>query len=134
MIAVAGGFEGPDRQRVDKWLFFARVVKSRSLAARLVADGGVRLNGEKITQVARSVKSGDVLTITLNRRIVVYEIVACGERRGPAPEAQQLYIDQSPLPATRSTSRLDGLPPVREPGAGRPTKKDRRAIDRLQKD
>ena len=134
MTGTGAGPVGPDRQRLDKWLFFARVVKSRSMAARLVADGGVRVNAEKTTQPARPVRPGDVLTITLQRRLIVYEIVSCGERRGPAPEAKQLYVDKSPPPAPRPNSPLDGLPPLREPGSGRPTKKDRRATDRLRRD
>ncbi len=88
MTAEAGA-----RQRIDKWLFFARVVKSRSLAAKLAVGGKVRVNRDKIEQAAHQVKVGDVLTITLDRRILVYKIVAPGERRGPAPEAQLLYED-----------------------------------------
>lgn len=86
------------RQRIDKWLFFARVVKSRSLAAKLAVGGKVRVNRDKIEQAAYQVKVGDVLTITLDRRILVYKVLAPGERRGPAPEAQLLYEDISRLP------------------------------------
>ncbi len=70
------------RQRIDKWLFFARVVKSRSLAAKLAVGGKVRVNRDKIEQAAYQVKVGDVLTITLDRRILVYKVLAPGERRG----------------------------------------------------
>ncbi len=66
------------RQRIDKWLFFARVVKSRSLAAKLAVGGKVRVNRDKIEQAAHQVKVGDVLTITLDRRILVYKILAPG--------------------------------------------------------
>ncbi len=83
------------RQRVDKWLFFARVVKSRSLAAKLVQAQAVRLNREKIDQPAHAVKPGDVLTITLERRVLVYRVLAPGTRRGPAEEARSLYEDLS---------------------------------------
>jgi ribosome-associated heat shock protein Hsp15 len=85
-----------DRQRIDKWLFFARVMKSRALAARLAASGRVRVNREKIAQASHPVKPGDVLTITLDRRVLVYRIVAPGARRGPAEEARRLYVDLSP--------------------------------------
>ncbi|WP_306120302.1 MULTISPECIES: RNA-binding S4 domain-containing protein [unclassified Roseitalea] len=123
---------GADRQRIDKWLFFARVVKSRSLAARLVGAGQVRVNAEKATQPSRTVKSGDVLTINLARRVLVYRIARCGSRRGPATEARMLYEDLSPPPPERARSPLDRLGPVRETGSGRPTKKERRATDRLR--
>ncbi|MCO4317544.1 RNA-binding S4 domain-containing protein [Phyllobacterium sp. 21LDTY02-6] len=120
-----------ERQRIDKWLFFARVVKSRSLAAKLVTGGGVRLNREKIDLPAQIVKPGDVLTITLDRRILVYEVVDGGTRRGPADEARTLYRDISPPALPRDAeSALDTLP-RRDPGSGRPTKKERREIDRL---
>jgi ribosome-associated heat shock protein Hsp15 len=112
--------EAPDRQRIDKWLWFARVVKSRSLAQKLVAGGKVRVNREKTDQPSRLVREGDVLTITLERQVLVLEIRGAGTRRGPAPEAQTLYLDRSP-PVTRET------PPVR--GGPRPTKRDRRALD-----
>ena len=124
---------GPERQRLDKWLFFARVVKSRSLAARLVAAGGVRINAEKTTQASRTVKAGDVLTINAARRVLVYRILDCGTRRGPAPEAALLYEDMSPPPLEKPVSPLDQPAPARDPGAGRPTKKERRAIDRLDR-
>ncbi|MBR7540179.1 RNA-binding S4 domain-containing protein, partial [Mycobacterium tuberculosis] len=65
---------GTDRQRIDKWLFFARVVKSRSLAAKLASGGNVRVNKDKIAQPSHGVKPGDVLTITLDRRILIYKV------------------------------------------------------------
>jgi ribosome-associated heat shock protein Hsp15 len=82
-----------ERQRIDKWLFFARVVKSRSLAAKLAQAGRVRVNREKIDQASQIVRPGDVLTITLDRRILVYRVVSPGTRRGPAEEARLLYED-----------------------------------------
>ncbi|GAA4122375.1 RNA-binding S4 domain-containing protein [Aminobacter aganoensis] len=123
---------GEGRQRIDKWLFFSRAVKSRSLAAKLVQGGGVRNNGQKLGQASDIVKSGDVLTITLDRRILVYKILLPGERRGPAEEARKLYEDLSPVPTPKDQAPPDALPPVREAGSGRPTKKERRATDRLR--
>ncbi|MEN5277545.1 RNA-binding S4 domain-containing protein [Brucella sp. TWI432] len=119
------------RQRIDKWLFFARVVKSRSLAAKLAVGGKVRVNRDKIDQAAYPVKIGDVLTITLDRQILVYKVLAPGHRRGPAPEAQLLYQDMTPKPAPQSDS-VGAMQPHRESGAGRPTKKERRETDRLR--
>lgn len=118
---------GEGRQRVDKWLFYARVVKSRSLAAKLVSDGRVRLNRDKIDLPARAVKSGDVLTITLERRVLVYRVLDGGTRRGPAEEARLLYEDLSPPPPAASDG--PSAPLTREQGSGRPTKKERRALD-----
>jgi ribosome-associated heat shock protein Hsp15 len=118
-----------DRQRIDKWLFFARVAKSRSLAAKLVLAGRIRVNREKVEQTSYPVKPGDVLTITLDRKVLVYRILSSGVRRGPATEARTLYEDLTP-PAEQAPAAS----PAREPGAGRPTKKERRAIDRLNGD
>lgn len=120
------------KQRIDKWLFFARVVKSRSLAAKLAVGGKVRVNRDKIEQAAHQVKVGDVLTITLDRRILVYRVLAPGERRGPAPEAQLLYEDLTPPPVPASSLPVEATVPQRESGAGRPTKKERRETDRLR--
>ena len=119
---------GEERQRIDKWLFFARAVKSRSLAAKLVEAGHVRVNRDKIDQPSQPVKPGDVLTIKLERRVIVWRVVAAGTRRGPADEARTLYEDLSPLEPARADPAMAGVA-AREPGAGRPTKKDRRAID-----
>lgn len=117
-----------ERLRIDKWLFFARVVKSRSLAAKLAQSGRVRVNREKIDQASHQLKRGDVLTITLDRRIAVYRVLEMGMRRGSAPEASLLYEDLSPPePVVEKINLL----PTRERGAGRPTKKDRRALDAL---
>lgn len=123
--------EATARQRIDKWLFFARVVKSRSLAAKLAVGGKVRVNRDKIEQASHQVKIGDVLTITLDRHIVIYKVLDGGERRGPAPEAQLLYEDLTPQP-TLETKTTEALQPRRESGAGRPTKKERRETDRLR--
>jgi ribosome-associated heat shock protein Hsp15 len=120
------------RQRIDKWLFFARVVKSRSLAAKLAQSGRVRVNRDKAEQAAHQVKPGDVLTITLDRRVLVYRVVDCGSRRGPAEEARTLYEDMSPKPAPRDRSLPEEMAPLRDAGSGRPTKKERRATDRLR--
>ena len=89
----------PARQRLDKWLWFARVVKTRSLAARLVTEGHVRVNSIRIETAAKAVKPGDIVTVALERHVRVLKILASGERRGPAPEAQALYEDLAPRPA-----------------------------------
>jgi ribosome-associated heat shock protein Hsp15 len=120
------------RQRIDKWLFFARVVKSRSLAAKLAVAGRVRINRDKASQASDLVKPGDVLTITLDRRILVYKVLVTGKRRGPAEEARTLYEDLSHPPAPREQAPLDAILPLRETGSGRPTKRERRETDKLR--
>ncbi|MBZ9796240.1 RNA-binding S4 domain-containing protein [Mesorhizobium sp. ES1-4] len=120
------------RQRVDKWLFFTRAVKSRSLAAKLVVAGRVRINRDKAAQASDLVKPGDVLTITLDRRIFVWKVLGAGVRRGPAEEARTLYEDMSPPPAPKGDVLPDAIPALREAGSGRPTKKERRQTDRLR--
>jgi ribosome-associated heat shock protein Hsp15 len=119
------------RQRVDRWLFFARAVKSRSLAAKLVTAGRVRINRDKAAQASDSVKAGDVLTITLDRRVLVWKVLDPGTRRGPAPEAQALYEDMSPKPAPADPAIPSAIAPLRDVGSGRPTKRERRQTDRL---
>jgi ribosome-associated heat shock protein Hsp15 len=93
-------------QRLDKWLWFARFVKSRSLAAKLIEDGCIRVNRQRAAKPSMAVKCGDVLTMTLHGRVRVIEVRAAGERRGPASEAQSLYSEVH-LPGAAPVS--DGL-------------------------
>jgi ribosome-associated heat shock protein Hsp15 len=120
------------RQRIDKWLFFARVVKSRSLAAKLAIAGRVRINRDKASQASDLVKPGDVLTVTLDRRILVYKVLDAGARRGPAEEARTLYEDMSPPATPGQETPPNAIVPVRETGSGRPTKRERRETDKLR--
>jgi ribosome-associated heat shock protein Hsp15 len=80
-----------ERQRLDKWLWFARVVKTRTLAAKLVSDGYVRLNGQRIDVPAHAVAPGDVLTISLERQVRVLRVVGPGLRREAYPLAKLLF-------------------------------------------
>ena len=84
-----------DRQRLDKWLWFARFAKSRTLAAKLVTSGFVRVNGQRADSAAKAVAVGDVVTLALSRTTAVVRIESLGTRRGPVPEAQALYTDLS---------------------------------------
>ena len=84
------------RQRLDRWLFFSRAAKSRTLAQKLIEAGVVRVNAERTTEADRQVGPGDVLTMTLNRRLLVWRVLAAGTRRGPATEAATLYEDLTP--------------------------------------
>jgi ribosome-associated heat shock protein Hsp15 len=79
--------------RLDKWLWHARVCKSRAIAARLIGDGAVRLNATRVTKPATPVRVGDGVSFAQGGRVRALRILALGTRRGPAPEAQALYED-----------------------------------------
>ena len=111
--------------RIDKWLWQARFFKTRSLAAKLVQSGKLRLNGDLISKPSRVVSEGDVLTFpkALDTRLI--EVRALGTRRGPAPEAQGLYRDLAPpepKPAFTASPKA----------AHRPTARERRAIQKFK--
>jgi ribosome-associated heat shock protein Hsp15 len=122
-----------DSRRIDRWLWFARIVKSRTLAAGLVENGRVRLNREKIAKPSQSVKPGDVLTVTLGPSVRILKIVGMGARRGPSVEARTLYEDLTPPPPPKEQApeKLSG---ERDQGSGRPTKRERRMTERLKPD
>lgn len=82
-----------DTLRLDKWLFYARLFKSRGLAAERIEGGGIRLNGQPCRKPGRAVKPGDQLVISAFGHVRALEIVALGTRRGPASEAQELYAE-----------------------------------------
>ncbi|CAG0910140.1 unnamed protein product [Cyprideis torosa] len=121
-----------ERLRIDKWLWYARIVKTRSLAASLVRSGKVRLNNERAASPSRTVSPEDVLTVTLERQIKILKVLQIGTRRGPAPEAQLLYEDLSPAPVRVDPFTRPAKQAVRDEGAGRPTKKQRREISRFR--
>lgn len=119
---------GEGKLRLDKWLWYARFFKTRGLAAKLCNGAQIRCSGTVVTKAHHAVRPGDVLTFAQGRHIRVIKVTALGSRRGPAPEAQTLYEDLSPPVPEESLPREA----ARSPGEGRPTKRDRRAIDRLQ--
>jgi len=119
-------------QRIDRWLWFTRLLKSRTLAAALVASGKMRVNGERIAKPSRLVRPGDVLTFPLGEHIRVVKVLEPGTRRGPAPEAQGLYDDMSPPQPRAAGDRTTGS--LRDAGSGRPTKKERRQTEALKSD
>jgi ribosome-associated heat shock protein Hsp15 len=110
-----------DRRRIDKWLWYARLAKTRTAAQALAVSGRVRVNRERNDSASRPVRVGDVLTVALESGVRVLKVAALGERRGPAPEARLLYEDLSP-PETAET-------PGRGRAGPRPTKRDRRRLD-----
>ncbi len=127
---------GLPKQRLDKWLWHARFFKTRTLAAKVVDGGHCRVNRERVRKPGHGIKPGDVLTFAQGRLIRVIEISGLAERRGPAPEAQKLYNDLDPPspPLPRSDqSAADREMPRRDAGSGRPTKKERRDMEKVLK-
>lgn len=120
---------GDARLRLDKWLWYARFFKTRSLAARNCAANRLRINSIVVSKSHATVKPGDVLTFPLGPYIRIIEVLALGRRRGPALEARTLYHDLSP-PQTGQNADLRKTPAG--DGSGRPTKAGRRAIMRLK--
>ena len=82
-----------DRQRLDKWLWHARVVKARTSAAALVESGHVRINGAKVRTSAAPVRCGDVVTVALDRSVRVMRVCGFAPRRGGAEDARRLFED-----------------------------------------
>ena len=119
--------------RLDKWLWYARFFKTRSLATKLCNTGKLRIDGDIVSKAHHQVKPGEVLTFPQGQHIRVIKVLALASRRGPAPEAQALYEDLKP--PERENKLPKGTPPPvarRAPGAGRPTKRDRRLTERLK--
>ena len=121
--------------RLDKWLWYARFFKTRSLATKLISSGKLRINGEVTSKPHRQAQIGQVLTFAQGPCIRVVRIDEIGQRRGPAAEAATLYTDLDPPPARNTNeevrlhnSRFEN----RLIGSGRPTKKDRRETTKLK--
>ena len=98
------------RQRIDKWLWHARVVRTRSDAAALADAGHVRLNGKRITSNSQAVRSGDVVTLALDRSVRVLKVEGFCDRRGAAPAARTLYRELTTGSGFRACDR-DGASP-----------------------
>ena len=115
--------------RADKWLWYARFFKTRSLASKMCNAGQLRIGGTVVPKAHGKLKVGDVLTFPQGQHIRVVQVLALATRRGPAAEARALYDDLKPPEAANR------LPPAtqaaRSRGAGRPTKKQRRDLERL---
>lgn len=120
----------PNSQRIDVWLWHARFYKTRSRATKMVRGGKVRLNGNVCKKSSTLISIADVLTFSRADDILIARVQAFAARRGPAPEAQMLYEDLTPA-KEQATEKRDGHISNRDKGSGRPTKNERRAIDRL---
>lgn len=135
--------DGQAGQRLDQWLFFARITKSRTLSQALIERGKVRVNADKAGKASHWLKLGDAITISLGPNVRVIKVLGIASRRGPAAEAQTLYEELTPSTDKTTCSveaggqkRVPGVPlpssGVRLPGSGRPTKRERRETDRLK--
>ncbi len=123
-----------DRHRIDKWLWCARFFKTRSLAAQAVSGGKVHINGERV-KPAHSVRVGDRLSIVIDGADAEFDVIGLPERRGPASEARTHYAE-TPDSVTRREKlreqhRLAEL--TRPRPEGRPDKRDRRKLVRIQR-
>lgn len=113
--------------RLDAWLWAVRMYRTRSAATAAVRGGHVRVNGEPV-KAAHTLAVGDTVRLRKDARERVLEVTGLIAKRVGAPEAARNYLDHSPPPVPRELLAV----PVRERGAGRPTKKDRRALDALR--
>ena len=123
--------------RIDKWLWYARFFKSRTIATKFCVGGRLRVNNIIVKKAHYPISVGDVLTFSKGQCIRVVKIEKLGVRRGSAPEAQKLFVDLAP-PIFINKRNLTSVSDVssnkiafRTPGMGRPTKADRRAIEKL---
>ena len=120
-------------QRLDKWLWFARATKTRTLAAEVISEGKVRVNGERADKPSTMVKTGDTVAIVMRERMRILVVRGFAERRGSAEAAAALYEDRTPREEPGQTKlRVAAVDGLREPGAGRPTKRERRETDRFK--
>jgi ribosome-associated heat shock protein Hsp15 len=97
--------DAPESLRLDRWLVHARFCKTRTIATELIAKKRVRINRIAATKPSRLVRPGDVLTLPRGHDVVVVRVLAIGERRGPATEAQALYDELSPTEAHTERGR-----------------------------
>ena len=119
-----------EKIRLDTWLWYARFYKSRSLSSKAILSGKVRVNSNKIIKPASKVKINDVLTINHVNTVRIIQIQSLGARRGPASEAQKLYKDLSG-DATGSANNKNLSQKSKKDTNKRPTKKDRRILDKI---
>jgi ribosome-associated heat shock protein Hsp15 len=122
-----------DRLRIDKWLWAARFFKTRSAAADAVDGGKVQVSGERV-KPAKSVRIGDRLSVRAGAYTWEVEVTGLSDRRGPATEAQALYreSDESRRAREETSALLRASRQVNPLHRGRPTKKARRDLERLQ--
>ncbi|MCF6525753.1 RNA-binding S4 domain-containing protein [Streptomyces sp. JJ36] len=116
--------------RVDSWIWAVRLTKTRSLAASACRAGHVRINGERV-KPAHSLRAGDQVRLRHAGRERIVVVRRLLRKRVGAPVAVEAYVDHSPPPPSRTETPAAG---VRDRGAGRPTKRDRRELERLRRE
>ncbi|MDT0610777.1 RNA-binding S4 domain-containing protein [Streptomyces lancefieldiae] len=126
--AEAAGPQNGESVRVDSWIWAVRLIKTRSLGATACRGGHVRVNGERV-KPAHSLRVGDEVRLRHEGRERVVVVKRLIRKRVGAPIAAQCYIDNSPPPPPREAVAPAG---IRDRGAGRPTKRDRRELQRLR--
>jgi ribosome-associated heat shock protein Hsp15 len=140
MSADGGPVSG---QRLDLWLWYARITKSRTLAQALIEKGKVRVNRDRIIKSAHTLRLGNAVTVSLGPRVRILKVEGFGVRRGPTTEAATLYHELTPETVSIKAKTGNAIVPAgpgnadtpqafREQGTGRPTKRDRRALVRLK--
>lgn len=120
--------------RLDKWLWAARFFKTRSLAANAIETGKVEVNGERAKR-AKQLQVGDAVSIRLGPFTHHVDVIGLSERRGPASEAAKLYAETPEGLKARELLRaqMKAAAPAFGYDSGKPTKKDRRALERLRR-
>ncbi|MEV5428770.1 RNA-binding S4 domain-containing protein [Streptomyces sp. NPDC052701] len=126
--AEAAGPQNGETVRIDSWIWSVRLVKTRSLGAAACRGGHVRVNGERV-KPAHSVRVGDEVRLRQEGRERIVVVTRLIRKRVGAPVAAQCYVDNSPPPPPREAVAPAG---IRDRGAGRPTKRDRRELERLR--
>lgn len=126
--AEAAGPAGGERVRVDSWIWSVRLVKTRSMGATACRGGHVRVNGERV-KPAYAVRVGDEVRLRHDGRERVVVVKRVIRKRVGVPIAAECYVDNSPPPPPREAVTPAG---IRDRGAGRPTKRDRRELERLR--
>lgn len=116
----------PAARRLDQWLWFARFVKSRSLAARLCADGEISVNGNAVDRPRHLVRVGDAIAIPQGRWCRTVRVLALGRRRGPAQEARLLY-EEATAPTPRFPTAASDWAPLLDGGPAGDVGEDRSA-------
>jgi ribosome-associated heat shock protein Hsp15 len=117
--------------RIDKWLWAARAFRSRTLATEACGGGKITVNAGQAS-AHKPTRVGDLITISTPRGTLTWRVLALADRRGPASVARTLYEDLTPPPVDEQPRAPLPALPRREPGSGRPTKRERRNIDRLR--
>jgi len=118
----------PQAVRLDRWLWAARCFRTRSLASAACSAGHVKLNGTS-AKASKMVRPGDHIVIRTSRGDRLLDVAGLSERRGPASVARELYIDKTPPPPPKEEKPAEV---IRDRGLGRPSKRDRRKLDRLR--